>query len=320
MPSEIKQIQLGLCCLNTTLRKMKPSIYCSRKIEERIIEEKGIDELKARALQNCRDLIPLIEWNEANGIRVFRLPSDMFPHKTNPKVPDYTLDFADAELKAAGALAKKYGHRLTFHPGKYNVLGTDDPQKLANTIADLDWHAEVLDRMEMPAESVIVIQEKWMPGVGRGSPKEWRICWAKNYKKLPEHIRRRLVLENYERGFLVQDCLDISKMCGVPVVLNTYHFDCYSKINSWDPQEPLEYYIPLVLETWGDIKPKFHVSEQGSGKIGHHSDFIEEIPDELLEIPELYDVDIDIMVEAKKKEMAIFKLYAKYPDMNCYCK
>ena len=318
MPSEIKHIQLGLCCLNTTLREMKPSIYCSRKIEERIIEEKGIDELKARALQNCRDLISLIEWNEANGIRVFRLPSDMFPHKTNPKVHDYTLDFADAELKAAGALAKKYGHRLTFHPGQYNVLGTDDPQKLANTIADLDWHAEVLDRMEMPAESVIVIQEKWMPGVGRGSPKEWRICWAKNYKKLPKHIRRRLVLENYERGFLVQDCLDISKMCGVPVVLNTYHFErCRISIGQ---EEPLEYYIPLVLETWGDIKPKFHVSEQGSGKIGHHSDFIEEIPDELLEIPELYDVDIDIMVEAKKKEMAIFKLYAKYPDLNCYCK
>ena len=105
MPSEPKHIQLGLCCLNTTLREMKPSIYCSRKIIQRIIEEKGIEELKARALQNCRDLIPLIEWNEANGIRVFRLSSELFPHKTNSKVPDYTLDFADAELKAAGALA-----------------------------------------------------------------------------------------------------------------------------------------------------------------------------------------------------------------------
>ena len=316
MPSEIKHIQLGLCCLNTTLREMKPSIYCSRKIIQRIIEEKGIDELKARALQNCRDLIPLIEWNEANGIRVFRLSSEIFPHKTNSKVPDYTLDFADAELKAAGALAKKYGHRLTFHPGQYNVLGTDDPQKLANTIADLGWHAEVLDRMEMPAESVMVIHGGGTYGYKEATKKRW----ANNYKKLPEHIRRRLVLENCERSFSVQDCLDISKMCGVPVVLDTHHFDCYSKINTWDPQEPLEYYIPLVLETWGDIKPKFHVSEQGSGKIGHHSDFIEEIPDELLEIPELYDVDIDIMVEAKKKEMAIFKLYAKYPDLNCYCK
>jgi UV DNA damage endonuclease len=109
-------------------------------------------------------------------------------------------------------------------------------------------------------------------------------------------------------------------MCGVPVVLDTHHFNCYSEINKTDPQEPLEYYIPLVLETWGDIKPKFHVSEQGAGKIGHHSDFIEEIPDELLDIPELYDVDIDIMIEAKRKELAIFKLYSKYPEMNCYVK
>lgn len=316
MPSEQKRIQLGLCCLNTTLRDLKPSVYCSRTIIQRVIREKGIEELKARALQNCKDLIPLIEWNEQNGIRVFRLSSEMFPHKCNENVPDYTLDFADAELKAAGALARKYGHRLTFHPGQYNVLGTSDPKKLERTIADLDWHAEVLDRMEMPPESVMVIHG----GGTYGYKEATKHRWSENYKKLPEHIRRRLVLENCERSFSVQDCLDISKMCGVPVVLDTHHFYCYSEINKTDPQEPLEYYIPLVLETWGDIKPKFHVSEQGAGKIGHHSDFIEEIPDELLEIPELYDVDIDIMIEAKRKELAIFKLYSKYPEMNCYVK
>ena len=49
------------------------------------------------------------------------------------------------------------------------------------------------------------------------------------------------------------------------------------------------------------IKPKFHVSEQGCGRIGHHSDYIEEIPKYLLEIPEKYGVEIDIMIEAKKK-------------------
>ena len=78
-------------------------------------------------------------------------------------------------------------------------------------------------------------------------------------------------------------------------------------------------YIPLILETWKkrDIKPKFHVSEQGSGRCGHHSDYIKEIPEYLLEIPEKYDTDIDIMIEAKCKELAILKLYEKYPFLNC---
>ena len=78
-------------------------------------------------------------------------------------------------------------------------------------------------------------------------------------------------------------------------------------------------YIPEILETWNkkSIKPKFHVSEQGSGKVGHHSDYIEEIPDYLLEIPDKYNQNIDIMIEAKKKELSIQKLYEKYPNLNC---
>ena len=78
-------------------------------------------------------------------------------------------------------------------------------------------------------------------------------------------------------------------------------------------------YIHAILETWfrRGIKPKFHVSEQGSGKCGHHSDFIETIPYYLLEIPEKFCCDIDIMIEAKMKEQAIFKLYQKYPYLDC---
>ena len=78
-------------------------------------------------------------------------------------------------------------------------------------------------------------------------------------------------------------------------------------------------YIHKILETWSrrGIKPKFHISEQGSGKIGHHSDYISEIPEYLLEIPEKYNVKIDIMIEAKKKEKAIIDLYKKYPWLDC---
>ena len=60
------------------------------------------------------------------------------------------------------------------------------------------------------------------------------------------------------------------------------------------------YYIKDILDSWTNkgIKPKFHVSEQGSGRCGHHSDYIEVIPNYLLEIPEKYGIHIDIMIEA----------------------
>ena len=73
----------------------------------------------------------------------------------------------------------------------------------------------------------------------------------------------------------------------------------------------------MVLDTWANkgIRPKFHISQQGSGKTGHHSDFITELPDYYLEIPEKYGVGADIMVEAKMKEQAIFRLYNTHRDI-----
>ena len=82
-------IQLGLCCLNLTLREQKPSVYASRKMIIRTIEEKGIEVLKEKIIQNLKDVLIMIDWNEANGIKVFRLSSDMFPHMSNPKVQSY---------------------------------------------------------------------------------------------------------------------------------------------------------------------------------------------------------------------------------------
>ena len=63
----------------------------------------------------------MIEWNEQHGIRVMRLSSELFPHKSNPKVKDYTFDFAMEAMRKVGEKAREYGHRLTFHPGQYNV-------------------------------------------------------------------------------------------------------------------------------------------------------------------------------------------------------
>ena len=310
-----KPVQLGLCCMNTTLKKQKPPVYASRRIIVKTIEKLGIEELKRRILANLEDLLQMLEWNEQNGIRVFRLSSEMFQHKTNPKVQDYDFDFAIDHLKRISDLAKKYGHRLTFHPGQFNNLGTPHSKTLKMTIADLDYHATVLDLMELNQNSVMVIHGGGVYGDKPGTIERW----VQNYKELPEKIRNRLVLENCEKCYSIEDCLKIHDKCGVPIVLDTHHFECYKKLHPDEEFKDPSYYIPMILETWSkkNIKPKFHVSEQGSGKIGHHSDYIDILPDYLLEIPEKYGTNIDIMIEAKMKELSIQQLYEKYPQCDC---
>ncbi len=316
--SENKPIQLGLCCLNMTLRSQNPTVFSSRKMIIRSIREKGIDELKRRILQNLKDTIQLIKWNEEHGIKVFRLSSELFPHKTNPKVQDYTYDFALELLKEIGETARKYNQRLTFHPGQYNVVGTPVLKTYNKTIEDLSYHADVLDLMGMDENSVMVVHGGGIYGDKKATKKRW----CEQFKKLPDKVKKRLVLENCERCFSIKDCLEIYRKVKIPIVFDTHHFECYKQLHPEEHFCKPEIYIPLILKSWTKkgIKPKFHVSEQGSGRCGHHSNYVEKIPDYLLEIPEKYGIDIDIMIEAKHKELAIFKLYEKYPFLDCSIK
>lgn len=309
-----KPIQLGLCCMNTTLKAEK-KVYASRKIIIRIIEERGIVELKKRITQNLQDLLIMIDWNEENGIKVFRLSSELFMHKTNPNVEEYDYDFALNLLKQIGDKAKKYNHRLTMHPGQYNVLSALKTSTYLQTIKDLTYHCDILDLMGMDKNSVMVIH-----GGGIYDNKhKTKYRWIHRYFQLEDRIRNRLVLENCEKSYSIKDCLEISSICGVPIVFDTHHFECYKLLHPNEIFESPEYYIPLILKTWTKkgIKPKFHVSEQGIGKIGKHSDYIDILPKYLLEIPDKYNIEIDIMIEAKMKELSIQKLYEKYPQCNC---
>jgi len=184
-----KPIQLGLCCINTILRQQKPPVFCSRKMIMRSIKEKGIDVLKEKILQNLADVLTMIKWNEEQGIKVLRLSSELFPHKSNPKVEEYSFDFAMDLMKQIGETAKKTNHRLTFHPGQYNVVGTPNASAFNQTKVDLGYHADVLDHMGMGIDSVMVVH-----GGGIYKDKEKAIkTWCKQFYELPENVQKRLM-------------------------------------------------------------------------------------------------------------------------------
>jgi UV DNA damage endonuclease len=131
-------------------------------------------------------------------------------------------------------------------------------------------------------------------------------------------VRKRLVLENYEKGYSPRDCLDICKKIKIPMVYDCFHYDCYKILHSEEKLEEPDEFLPEVLESWKKTElresaiPIMHISEQGKGRTGHHSDYIENIPEYILEIPEKYNTCLDIEVKAKMKERAIFHLYKKY--------
>lgn len=290
---------------------------------QHVIRERCMDVVKQRAHENCDDLIRLIKYiAEREGTRSLRISSDLFPHKSNPRTPHYSLDEFQSQLEHAGNLARRYKMRLSFHPGQYNVVGTPDPDAFRNTCADLDWHAEVLDRMGCDQDGVMIVHGG---GVYNNKPATIK-RWVDQFFQLSEPVRRRLVLEHCEKSYSVSDCLQISDMIhaidgkGIPVVFDTHHYECYNILHPNERLEPASHYMPRVLETWNrrGIKPLFHISEQRPGsQVGTHSDLIDTIPQYLLDLTHgSSKISIDLDVEAKLKEQAIDRLYQRYDYLS----
>lgn len=304
------RIRLGLCCINNRLRKQ--NIFCSRTLIARTYSKTRASEL---VRQNLTDLQTLIEWNSKNGINHYRLSSDMFPRITDAELPlEERVSIRDYSqlLQHVGTMAKTTGHRITMHPGQYNQVGAVSQSVFDKTEEDLTVHADILDTMGLDDNAILTVH-----GGGTYGDKEASIRrWIEQFSELPTAVKRRLTIEHCERQYNIQDCLYIAEECHIPVIFDSHHFDCYNLIHGTD--FVADDYIPAVIESWRDRKMVCHISEQKEGgRVGAHSDFIKNIPDYFLSIPELYGVSVDIEVEAKAKEDAIFTLYDKYPFLRC---
>jgi len=303
-------LNLGYACMNETIKNRYP---VSQSCIQKTFETKGSQYAIELALSNLDNVYKTLIWNEKKGIRLYRLSSNMFPHCTNPKVIPkgskyaYDISVFREKCEKIGNFAKKYGHRLTFHPGQFNVVGTPNPDAFSKTVCELSLHADILDMMCLDEDSVMVVHGGGVYGDKEKTMKRW----ARQFQLLPQNVRDRLVIENCERSYSALDMLQLSDMTGCPVVFDTHHHSCYHQKVAELPDPST--FLPDVLETWyrRGIKPKFHISEQAPGKrVGAHSDYVEEIPHYLLHL--LQTEEIDIMIEAKKKELAVAKLYKKY--------
>ena len=293
-------MKLGYACINMTLQAVD-GITTNRGMRQKTFNEKGIDYASELALQNCRDLVTIIKWNEEFGIRQFRMSSDIFPwmaYYDFKDLPDYTR--ITNLLKGVGTLAAKYGHRLTFHPGHFNALGSPNPAVVEKTIKELNQHSEIMDLIGLTISPYNKINIH--VGGAYGDKEASLQRWIDNYNKLDWNTRKRLTVENDDKAnmYSVKELYEgIYKKCGVPIVFDFYHHKfCTGGLTE---QEALE----LALSTWNGITPCTHYSESRrkeqldeSIKAQAHSNLVyKEIP--------TYGNEFDCVVEAKHKEMAV---------------
>ncbi len=187
-------------------------------------------------------------------IRMYRLSSDLAPYATHPTLPQFhgMVAESDAELRAVGAKARRLDIRLSFHPSQYVLLNSPDPELTRKSIWDLASQAEMLDRMELGPEAVLVTHV----GGTYGDVPASRARWAETWETLPEPVRRRLVLEHDDIRFSAADVLWIHERTGVRLIFDYQHFWCLNpeRLDMVDV-------VRRILASWPEgQRPKLHYS------------------------------------------------------------
>jgi UV DNA damage endonuclease len=268
---------------------------------KRTFEAKGMDYVSDLTLLNSRDIIKILEWNRQHGIKLFRLSSSIIPWGNNIDVTQLK-DYKEikSELKKAGDFAKLWDMRITCHPGPFVVLTSPKSNVVDNAISDLEMHGKLFDMMELSKTPYNKINIHCNGVYGDKITAMDRFC--ENFNRLSDSVRSRLTVENDDKAsmYSVKDLMYIHKKIGIPIVFDYHHHQfCTGDMTE---QEALQ----LASTTWPkDIKQIVHYSESKAlhenntkEKPQAHSMYINAIPN-------TYELDVDIMVEAKAKELAI---------------
>jgi UV DNA damage endonuclease len=285
-------MNLGYACINLSLGK---KVTTNRTMIKKTFTQKGLEYVSDLVLQNVADLERIIDWNEQNGIKFYRMSSDMFPWATEyefSQLKDWKK--ISTILQKCGDKSNKYGQRLTFHPGPFNVLVSPKESVVLNTIKDLEVHGKIMDAMGLSKTPYNKINIHCNGVYGDKITAMNR--FITNFQRLSESVKNRLTIENDDKAsmYSVKDLMYIHKKIGIPIVFDYHHHT----FNTGDLSE--QQALELAISTWPlDIKPIVHYSESATGKKPQaHSDYIQMVP-------ETYDNDVDIMVEAKQKDLAI---------------
>ncbi len=301
----------GYACINETLSSVRPKknrVTTNRSMIKRTFKEKGINYASELAVQNIRDLEKVLRWNEQNDIKFYRMSSDIFPWASEYDYEDLPdIGRIRQALTKIGIYAVDNGHRLTFHPGPFCCLASPNESVVEKTYKELNNHSRIFDMMGFfPSHyNKINIHVGGTYGDKDETAKRF-IANFKNPNGLDENCKIRFTLENDDKASMwsVKEIYDkIYHETGIPIVFDYHHHRfCTGGLTE---KEALE----LAASTWpARVRPVVHVSEsraieQNDSKIRPqaHSDFIERKVNS-------YGQQHDIMLECKKKELALLRL------------
>ena len=259
---------------------------------------------------NLKSLEKIIDYNIKSDIKLFRISSDLIPFGSSSLNKLYWWEIFSQEFLKIGRKIKENNIRVSMHPGQYTVLNSPKEEVVSRAIEDLNYHTKILDSLGVGGENKIVLH---IGGV-YNDKKQAIHRFIANYNNLDDSLKNRIVIENDDKSYNINDVLEIGTKSDIPVIFDNLH----NEINCYDKEKSDSYLINLCKETWKekDGYQKIHYSQQDYlKKAGSHSRTIG-ISKFLDFYESLERKNIDIMLEVKDKNLSAVKCINSLAENN----
>lgn len=284
-------MKIGYACINTSLKCSANSTFRLKNYSEENLIEKVTNNL------NC--LKEILKFNLRHNLLIYRISSAIIPFASHEVCKFNWQEYFKNDFDEIGNFIKKNNMRVSMHPDQFVILNAKDDSVVKRSIAELKYHCDVLDAMNLDSSCKVNIH---VGGV-YGDKKSAISRFISNYKKLPDSIKKRLVIENDDKLFSLKDCLYINSKINIPIVFDFFHHECLNN------NESLIEGLKLVLKTWNkkDGLAITHYSNQKiNARQGSHSDSIDlNLFKKFLD--EVKNFDFDIELEVKDKDKSAIK-------------
>lgn len=251
---------------------------------------------------NLNALEQIINYNIKNNIKLFRISSDIIPLASHPINDVPWWEIFEERFNKMGILLKENNIRVTMHPGQYTLINSIHESVIQKSIDDLIYHSRFLSALSCDYSSKIVLHIGGVYNDKKSSIKRF----IDNYNLLDQSIKNRLIIENDDKSYNIEDVLEISKITNIPVVFDNLHHRLNPPNNSSNNQFD---WIEICNKTWKEIdgRQKIHYSQSANNyKNGSHSQYIKS--HEFIKFyNNLRSKNIDIMLEVKDKNLSAIK-------------
>lgn len=257
-------------------------------------------------------------------LRMFRISSDLLPAYTEPNWQYFwqqsdIKNYAEKYFKTIGDIARKYHIRLSFHPGQFCCLASDNEDVVRRSIEEFEYHIDMVRWMGYGQQfqdfktNIHVAGRQGSTGI------------RNSYNKLSTEARNSITIENEEMSHGLDECLKLADI--IPIVLDIHHH----LIKDHEYIEPTDSRINQIIDSWRGVRPTIHYSLSREDLLMNHC--INTKPNIKMLLNEGYKKQklrahsdymwntavnewalshlewADIMIEAKAKNLASFKLH-----------